>query len=123
MSARSVCLAAALAILVISPARAGDPAQGEKLFKVKCGPCHAVEPGKTEVGPSLFGVIGRPAGGIDGFPYSPAMAKAGLTWDGPTLDRFLFDSRAVVPTTKMTFPGLKDDGERADVIAYLAVLK
>jgi cytochrome c len=113
----------ALAILAAAPAFAADAANGEKQFKMKCGLCHTVEPGKNKIGPSLAGIVGRPSGSIEGFKYSPANKAAGLTWDVATLDKYLVDPKAMVKGTTMTFPGVKNDGERADIIAYLETLK
>jgi cytochrome c len=113
----------ALAILAAAPALAADAANGEKQFKMKCGLCHTVEPGKNKIGPSLAGIVGRPSGSIEGFKYSPANKAAGLTWDVATLDKYLVDPKAMVKGTTMTFPGVKNDGERADIIAYLETLK
>jgi cytochrome c2 len=112
-----------LTILAAAPAFAGDAAAGEKLFKAKCATCHAVEPGKNKIGPSLAGIVGRPSGSVEGFKYSAANKAAGLTWDAPTLDRYLLDPKAVVKGTTMPFPGDKNDTERADIIAYLSTLK
>jgi len=123
MSNRPMIVAIALALLAGSPAFAADPANGAKLFKAKCSVCHSTEAGQNKIGPSLFGIVGRPTGSVAGYNYSPANKAAGLTWDLATLDKYLVDPRAMVPGTKMTFPGLKVDGERADVIAYLATLK
>jgi len=95
-----------------------DVDDGRKLFN-KCKVCHMLEPGKNAVGPSLSGIVGRKAGSVEGYKYSPAMASSGLTWDEATLDRYLKDPKGVVPNTKMIFPGLKDDKERHDVIAFL----
>ena len=112
-----------LTTLVAVRAFAGDAAAGEKLFKAKCAVCHAVEPGKNKIGPSLAGIVGRPSGSVEGFKYSAANKAAGLTWDAATLDKYLLDPKAVVKGTTMPFPGDKNDGERADIIAYLATLK
>lgn len=96
----------------------GDSAKGEKIFK-KCAACHSVEAGKNKVGPSLHGVVGRPAGSVEGFKYSDAMKESGIVWDEATLDSFLTKPKDVVPKTRMAFPGLKDEEDRQDVIAYL----
>jgi cytochrome c len=102
-----------------SPALAeGDAAAGEKVFK-KCKACHSLEEGKKKVGPSLFGVIGKPAGGVEGFKYSKAMLASGLTWDDETLAKYLTRPKALVPKTKMSFAGLKKEADVANVIAYL----
>jgi cytochrome c len=103
-------------------ARAQDAAAGASVFKTQCSICHSVTEGKNLVGPSLFGVVGRPAGQIPGFKYSPANKESGLTWDAPTLNRYLTDPQAVVPKTIMPYPGLKDDEKRANLIAYLSTL-
>jgi cytochrome c2 len=85
----------------------------------QCQSCHSSEPGKNGVGPSLAGVFGTKAAEVAGYNFSPAMKASGLTWDEATLNRYLQSPRTVVPGTKMTFPGIKDDAKRATVIAYL----
>lgn len=75
------------------------------------------------IGPSLFGVVGREAGTIPGFHYSPANKNSGITWTPEKLDPYLTNPKAIVPGTTMMFAGLKDAQQRADLIAYLATLK
>jgi cytochrome c len=111
-----------LALVVIHPAAAGDVEAGKAAFK-KCALCHTTEAGKNKVGPSLFGVVGRKSASLDGYNYSEAMKKFDHTWDPETLDAYLTDPRAVVPLTKMIYPGIKDKTERDDVIAFLETLK
>jgi cytochrome c len=124
MSLTVPALGAFLVPLLLSAAGfAADPTAGEKVFKAKCALCHTVEPGKNKIGPSLAGIVGRPSGSIEGFKYSAANKAAGLTWDAATLDTYLRDPKALVKGTTMTFAGDKNDGERADLIAYLATLK
>jgi cytochrome c len=108
--------------MAVDPALAADVEAGKVAFK-KCALCHTAEPGKNKIGPSLFGVVGRKAGSLDNFDYSEAMKNYDHTWDAETLDTYLADPRAVVPGTKMIFPGIKDKTEREDVIAYLETLK
>ena len=98
---------------------AGDAAKGEKVFK-KCKACHVVEEGKNKTGPSLYGVVGRAAGSIEGYKYSKAMAGSGLVWDAETLDAYLTNPKKYLKGTKMAFAGLKKEKDRANVIAYLA---
>ena len=62
-------------------ALAGDTAAGEKIFKAQCGICHAVAAGENRIGPTLFGVVGRPAGSVPGFNYTADHKKLGITWD------------------------------------------
>jgi cytochrome c len=116
----SVVVPALIALSALaSPASAeGDPAKGEKIF-ARCKACHTVEAGKNKVGPSLAGVVGRHSGSIADFKYSDAMHNANLTWDEATLDKYLADPKGFVPGNKMLFPGLKNEQDRQDVIAYL----
>lgn len=110
-------------LLAAGGARAqGDIANGKLQFK-KCAVCHAVAPGQNKIGPSLFGVVGRQSASAANFAYSDAMKKFGRIWDVATLDAYLAEPRKIVPGTKMIFPGLKDEKERDDLIAYLATLK
>ncbi|MFQ5563490.1 MAG: c-type cytochrome [Parvularculaceae bacterium] len=102
----------------------GDATAGAALFK-KCRPCHSVEPGSKKVGPSLYGVVGRTPGALEGYKYSPAMiafGESGAVWDGATLFRYLAGPRDLVPKTKMIFPGLANPQDRANVVAYLSSL-
>jgi cytochrome c len=103
-------------------ALAADPAAGEKIFKTQCGICHAVVAGENRIGPTLFGVVGRQAGGVPGFNYTADHKKLGIAWDAATLDKYLANPRAMVPDTSMVYAGLKDDAGRADLVAYLETL-
>ena len=103
-------------------ALAADPAAGEKIFKAQCGICHTAVAGENRIGPTLFGVVGRPAGSVTGFNYTADHKKLGITWDAATLDKYLTNPRAMVPDTSMVYGGLKDDAERADLVAYLETL-
>jgi cytochrome c2 len=112
----------AIVVLAFSPAYGQDAATGQKLFRSQCSICHSPQPGRNIVGPSLFGVVGRHSGRIPDFHYSRANLRSDLTWDPVTLNRYLTSPQQVVPGTLMTFPGLKNAQQRADVIAYLATL-
>ena len=96
----------------------GDAVHGKQIF-VQCQACHSIEAGKNMIGPSLAGVVGRPAGSIAGFAYSNANKTSGITWSADKLFQYLEKPQRVVPGTKMTFPGLPKAQDRADVIAYL----
>ena len=120
---RRLVFAALLAALAVPvQAETGDAEAGERIYR-KCKSCHQVGQGaKHRIGPHLNGVFGRVAGGEEAFPYSDAFKEAGangLEWHADTLDAFLENPRKVVSKTRMSFRGLKDAQERADVIAYL----
>lgn len=110
---------------IAGPAAAqGDAASGAKLFTRYCATCHiATEKGPSRQGPTLFGLIGRKSGSVDGFRYSPANRKADIVWDAAILDKYLAEPRVVVPGTSMAFAGMRKPDERTDLIAYLATLK
>src|SRR5437870_5253348 len=100
----------------------GDPARGAALFQ-QCAACHSVESGVHLTGPSLAAVWNRRAGTVPGFGrYSDALKRAGISWDMPTLDRWLARPQAVIPETTMTFPGMENSRQRADMLAYLKAL-
>lgn len=104
-----------------APYNAADLSNGQAKFAL-CASCHTVTPGGPNMtGPHLYGVVGRKAGSVADYNYSDAVKNAGFTWDGPHLDTWLTSPRGEMPTTKMTFMGLKDPKDRTDVIAYLMV--
>jgi cytochrome c len=121
------CAAAVLGTLAVgafAPAALaeGNADAGKKVF-ARCALCHTAEPGKNRVGPSLFGLIGRHAGSAAGYSYSPAMHDLDKVWEAAALDEYLSSPKAMVPGTKMIFPGLSTKQERDDVIAFLATLR
>jgi cytochrome c len=109
---------------VSTPVQAADAAAGETAFRRLCAACHIVTAeGRRGVGPSLFGVVGRKAGTLEGFRYSNAKRDANLVWAPETLDPYLTNPREFMPGTTMAFAGIRNDAERANVIAYLQTLK
>jgi cytochrome c len=100
---------------------AGDPGRGRVAFQ-KCYACHAVERGKNDLsGPSLHRIVGRRVA-VERFDYSPALralARRRPRWSEALLDRYIADPESVAPKTSMTFTGMRDPRERADLIAYL----
>ena len=106
--------ASASASATTSAAAATEPAAF-----AQCKACHAVEPGKNGIGPSLAGIWGEKAATVPGFDFSDPMKNSGLTWNQATLDRFLTDPRGVVPGTKMAFGGVKDAAKRQAIIDYI----
>jgi cytochrome c len=89
---------------------------GEEVY-ARCMACHALTYDRT--GPHHCGLFGRRAGSVPGFAYSDAMKRSKIVWDAKTLDRFLKNPPKTVPGTSMTYAGVKDDHERAALIAYL----
>ena len=100
----------------------GDAAAGEKVA-VACKTCHAFVEGKNMIGPSLWAIQGRTAGTVPGYSYSAANKSSGIVWNNEKLFQYLENPQRVVPGTKMTYTGVKDPQQRADVIAYLDSLK
>jgi cytochrome c len=100
--------------------QAGDAAAGEKVF-AKCKVCHQIGEGaKNAVGPVLNGVVDRKAGTVEGYNYSSANKDSGIVWTKEKLETYLKNPRAMVPGTKMIFPGLSNEKDIEDVIAYLS---
>ena len=96
----------------------GTAAAGKLVF-AQCRTCHVTDAGVNRIGPSLAGIIGRAAGTVPGFAYSPANSGSGITWTKEKLFQYLENPQRVVPGTKMIFPGIPDAQRRADLIAYL----
>ncbi|MDQ2929040.1 MAG: c-type cytochrome, partial [Pseudomonadota bacterium] len=93
----------------------GDAARGKTLYQA-CAACHSID--ENDVGPRHRGVVGRPAGSLADYAYSPALKRSGITWNEATLNRWLVNPSALVPGTKMFFK-VDDAQARADIIAYL----
>jgi cytochrome c len=98
----------------------GDAAKGQTLFN-QCRACHSDVAGTNAIGPSLHGVIGRTAGSVPGYAYSPANKASQRIWDREALFTYLESPMRAIPGTKMTFL-MANPQQRADVIAYLETL-
>jgi cytochrome c len=119
----AMVLASSIGLCATSALANGDPVNGAKLAK-PCAICHTtVKDGASLIGPNLFGIVGRKAGSLAGYSYSPAMKASGLTWDEATLTKYLMAPSTVVPGTKMTYNGFQKQDDAASVAAYLATLK
>jgi cytochrome c len=116
-----VMMAAALALAPLG-AMAQDVAAGQRIFN-QCRACHTInQGGRNGVGPNLHGVIGRPAASLENFRYSTAMrarAAEGLVWTEENLIAYITDPKAVVPAGSMSFPGLRNEEQRNNLLAYL----
>ena len=99
--------------------RPPDPVAGRKVFETTCSACHALD--RNKLGPPLAGVFGRKAGGVSGYPYSPALAHADIVWTAGTLEKWLASPGKFIPGATMPF-SLPDSVRRRDIIAYLQTL-
>jgi cytochrome c len=104
------------------PLPAAKPADGATLFKQQCATCHTTNPSEpVRQGPSMFRIVGRPAGKVDGFHYSAGFAKADFVWDDAKLDAWLANPQAIIPGAIMAYRQPKAE-TRAAIIAYLKEL-
>lgn len=96
-----------------------DPAKGEQSFK-KCVACHTIQPGGPHaLGPNLHAIMGAPLAAKAGFAYSDALKSKGGTWTWEAMSEWLKSPKSFVPGTKMTFAGIGDPQERANLMAWL----
>jgi cytochrome c len=92
---------------------------GAALFKQQCATCHTTNPSDApRQRPPLVQIIGRRAGKVEGFHYSPGLAQAGFSWDEGRLDAWLTDPQAVIPGAIMAYRQAKAE-TRAAIITYL----
>jgi cytochrome c len=119
LHALAVTVLALMVLIKPAAAQTGDAARGEQVFRA-CAPCHSLEAGRNMTGPSLADLWNRKAGTLPSFSrYSPALKSSGLTWDDKTLDAWLADPQHFIPGNTMTFPGVKDNRLRTDLLAFL----
>ena len=121
-----VAAAAAASMPAMAFAQDGDAAAGQRVFN-QCRACHTIDQGGRQgVGPNLWGIVGRRAGAVEGFRYSSnlrELAAGGLTWTDDRLRAYLQNPKSVVPTGSMSFPGLRNQTQLNDLMAYLAAQK
>ena len=118
---RSLVIAAALGVAVAASgsAAAADVAAGEKVFK-KCKACHTIEAGgKNKIGPNLAGIFGRQAALVEGYKYSKALRRSEITWDDANMTEWLVSPNKMLKGNKMAFPGLRNEEDIVNVIAYM----
>lgn len=104
--------------LAVAQTPATDPTNGETLFRQRCGACHQVATPRNGVGPHLQGVVGRAAGSVEGYNYSPAIKGSGIVWSADNLDGFLTNPGAMVRGTRMT-QRFANAAERQAIIEFL----
>ncbi|AGB71980.1 MULTISPECIES: c-type cytochrome [Rhizobium] len=117
------CLASAVIVLASTSSvlADGDAVAGAVVFK-KCGACHTATGPDNRVGPSLMGIVGRAVASKPDYAYSPAMRAFGAdgkVWDEALLRKYLPAPQFLVKGTRMSFPGLKNDRDLDNLIAYL----
>jgi cytochrome c len=117
---KTLIVAAAAVVVSVGAARAQDVAKGEIAFH-KCLPCHAIgDDAQNKVGPQLNGVNGRHSGSVTDYDYSDANKNSGIVWDEAKFKEYIKDPRSVIPGTKMTFAGIKNEQEINDLWAYVS---
>lgn len=99
-----------------------DAAKGEATFK-KCASCHTnTQGGANGIGPNMWNTMGKPLAGHAGFAYSDALKTKGGSWGWANMDEWLKNPKAFAPGTKMSFAGIGDAQERANLLVYLNTL-
>ena len=115
---------AAAAALAATPAAAADPGHGRVVFSQMCSVCHSnTRGGPVMIGPPLFGIVGRKAGAVGGYSYSPALKGSGVTWTEAQLSTYLQGPAKMIPGVRMPFGGVKNPTQLDDLVAYLNTLK
>lgn len=122
---RAAIVSCLMALCTLPAVAAQEESEDGKLaFNNNCRTCHSFKEGDNRLGPTLHGIVGRKAGSIEGFAFSPAMKGSGITWDAATLDKFISNPNQVVSGNKMQpFGGVADASERAKIVDYLKTLK
>jgi cytochrome c len=116
---RRLVFGAALMAATWAPASAQDAENGKAIWG-RCRACHMIgENARNMVGPVLNGLIGRKAGTVEGFRYSPANKNSGIVWNDATFREYIKDPKAKIPGTTMIFAGLSDDRDIDDLLAFL----
>lgn len=108
--------------LAMSSAQARDEGRGKEIFISECAACHSLEDGRHRTGPSLHGIWGAPIGAADGFRYSKsfkAKSQSGAVWDEDSIDAFVERPRSFIKRNRMAYRGVRDEQDRADLLAYL----
>jgi len=119
----SICAAGGVFIMASGAMGSGDISKGKRIAKKKCAVCHTLEEGgKNRLGPNLFGVFGSRAASVKGYKYSKAMASSAIIWNEAAFTEFLIKPKKFIKGTKMSFAGLRNATQRADLVAYFRSL-
>jgi cytochrome c len=103
-------------------ALAQDVSVGKQKYQ-DCVACHSIKPGENLLGPSLFGIYGRKAGVLEGYRYSNALKKSGITWDEGSLNRYIADPQGLIPGGRMPYSGMADADGRKALLSFLKTLQ
>ena len=121
--ATGLALALSLGPCLATPAGSAELLRGEEVFKL-CVGCHSLAPGEHRFGPSLAGVVGRPAGRLKGYGFSDALKAMRFRWDAKALTQWLGDEpKNMVPGTKMEFPGITEPADLQALVKYLSSVR
>jgi cytochrome c len=113
--------AALVALAVSGETAAQNAASGAQAYAAKCQVCHSIDRTRgSAMAPNLAGVVGRKAGTLPKFMYSPAMTRSNIVWNPSNLDAFLSPSQRLVRGSRMAFAGVSNPKERSDIIAFLS---
>jgi cytochrome c len=124
MSFRTLIVASlAVAFAASAAEAAGNAANGAGVFD-RCAICHSNSKGApAKIGPNLFGIAGRKAATQADFSYSAALKASGITWSNDKLDAWIASPGQLVPGNRMSFAGIANAQQRADLVAYLDTLR
>jgi cytochrome c len=111
---------AVAAVLSAAGAAQAQEDAGFRLYQQHCRTCHVMREGDNRLGPHLVGIVGREAGAVDGFAYSPTMRNSTVVWDAAALDAFIADPIGFMPGNGMLYSGMASAEDRAALIAYMA---
>jgi len=117
LTRRPFWLIAASLAPALAWAQAGDAVRGKQLYESRCIACHSID--ANRVGPAHQGVVGRKAGSVADYDYSPAVKASSIVWTTVTLDHWLEDPEKTIPGQKMGY-SVPEAQDRADLIAWLA---
>jgi cytochrome c len=126
LQAAALFTAASWAGLAPAAEVAGNPVNGKAIFQRTCANCHSTDIGVNKIGPSLWGIVGRPIAVVPDYTYSETLRQRKTEWqiwDEAALNVYLRNPREAVHGVKMFFKGLPEQSDRLDVIAYLQTLK
>jgi cytochrome c2 len=113
----------AVAVALLAGTAVAQDDAGFRLYQQHCRTCHVMEAGDNRLGPHLVGVVGRRAGAVEGFAYSPTMRNADLVWDEAALDAFLAAPASFMPGNRMLYGGMASAADRDALIRYMAARK